>query len=106
MWAARSRSTTNYDLTGRPMAIIKSQKKRNLTNEKRRQRNVAVRARVKTYIKRVETAIEGSEAKQIDEALKAALSEIDVAERKGVYHKNNAARKKSRLHHRVEKAKA
>lgn len=88
------------------MAIIKSQKKRNLTNEKRRQRNVAVRARVKTYVKRVETAMEGSDAKNIAEALKAAISEIDVALRKGVYHKNNAARKKSRLHRRAEKAKA
>ncbi len=88
------------------MAIIKSQKKRNITNEKRRQRNVATRARVKTYIKRVDTAIEGSDAKQIDDALKAAVTEIDVAQRKGVYHKNNAARKKSRLHHRAEKAKA
>lgn len=88
------------------MAIIKSQKKRNLTNEKRRQRNVAVRARVKTYVRRVESAMEGSDAKHIDEALKAAISEIDVALRKGVYHKNNAARKKSRLHRRAEKAKA
>ena len=87
------------------MANIKSQKKRILTNEKRRQRNVAVRARVKTYLKRVDTAIEQNDHKQIDEALKAALSEIDVAERKGVYHKNNAARKKSRLYRRAEKAK-
>lgn len=87
------------------MANIKSQKKRVLTNEKRRQRNVAVRARVKTYVKRVETAIEQNDAQQIDETLKAALSEIDVAQRKGVYHKNNAARKKSRLHRRAEKAK-
>ncbi len=87
------------------MPIIKSQKKRVLTNEKRRQRNVAVRARVKTYLKRVETAIEQNDAKKIDEAVKAAFSEIDNAERKGVYHKNNAARKKSRLHRRAEKAK-
>ncbi|MCH8204340.1 MAG: 30S ribosomal protein S20 [Candidatus Hydrogenedentes bacterium] len=87
------------------MPVIKSQKKRVLTNEKRRQRNVAVRTRVKTYLKRVETAIDQNDAKKIDEAVKAALSEIDVAERKGVYHKNNAARKKSRLYRRAEKAK-
>ena len=87
------------------MPVIKSQKKRVLTNEKRRQRNVAVRARVKTYLKRVETAIEQNDAKKIDEAVKAAFSEIDIAERKGVYHKNNAARKKSRLYRRAEKAK-
>ena len=87
------------------MPVIKSQKKRVLTNEKRRQRNVAVRARVKTYLKRVETAIEQNDAKKIDEAVKAAFSEIDIAERKGVYHKNNAARKKSRLHRHAEKAK-
>lgn len=87
------------------MPIIKSQKKRVLTNEKRRQRNVAVRARVKTYLKRVDTAIEQNDAKKIDEAVKAAFSEIDTAEHKGVYHKNNAARKKSRLYRRAEKAK-
>ncbi len=87
------------------MPIIKSQKKRVLTNEKRRQRNVAVRARVKTYLKQAESAIEQKDAKQIDETVKAAFSEIDIAERKGVYHKNNAARKKSRLYRRAEKAK-
>lgn len=88
------------------MAIIKSQKKRVLTNEKQRQRNVAVRARVKTFLKNAQTAIEQSDPKQIDEALKAAIKEIDIAERKGVYHKNNAARKKSRLHRRAAKAKS
>ena len=88
------------------MAIIKSQKKRNKTNEIRRQRNVAVRARVKTFVKKMETAIEQNDAKQIEEALKAAVVEIDVAERKGVIHKNNAARKKSRLHRRAAKANA
>ena len=88
------------------MANLKSQKKRILTNEKQRQRNVAVRARVKTFLKSAETAMEQSDAKQTDEALKAAITEIDIAERKGVYHKNNAARKKSRLHRRAAKAKA
>ncbi len=87
------------------MPIIKSQKKRVLTNEKRRQRNVATKARVKTYLKRVDAAIDQKDVKKIDEAVKAAFSEIDIAERKGVYHKNNAARKKSRLHRRAEKAK-
>ena len=87
------------------MPIIKSQKKRVLTNEKRRQRNVATKARVKTYLKRVDAAIDQKDVKKIDEAVKAAFSEIDVAESKGVYHKNNAARKKSRLYRRAEKAK-
>ena len=87
------------------MPIIKSQKKRVLTNEKRRQRNVATKARVKTYLKRVDMAIDQKDVKEIDESVKAAFSEIDIAERKGVYHKNNAARKKSRLHRRAEKAK-
>ena len=87
------------------MPIIKSQKKRVLTNEKRRQRNVATKARVKTYLKRVDAAIDQKDVKKIDEAVKAAFSEIDIAERKGVYHKNNSARKKSRLYRRAEKAK-
>lgn len=88
------------------MAIIKSQKKRILTSEKQRQRNVAVRARVRTFLKNAETAMEQNDANQIDETLKAAIKEIDIAARKGVYHKNNAARKKSRLSRRAAKAKA
>lgn len=85
------------------MPIIKSQKKRVITNEKRRQRNVDVRSRLRTHFKKLDEAVEGKDKGQIDEALRAAISEIDIAQRKGVLHKNTAARKKSRLERRVAK---
>ena len=61
------------------MANIKSQKKRILTNEKSRQRNMAVRSRMKTMIKGALTAIETKDAEQIKVAVPAALSAIDRA---------------------------
>ena len=83
------------------MANIKSQKKRILTNEKSRQRNMAVRSRMKTMIKHAMTAIEAKDADQVKTTVAAALSAIDRAASKGVIHPNNAARKKSSLQHRV-----
>ena len=83
------------------MANIKSQKKRILTNEKARQRNMAVRSRMKTMIKHAMTAIEAKDADQVKTTVAAALSAIDRAASKGVIHPNNAARKKSSLQHRV-----
>lgn len=78
------------------MANIKSQIKRNRTNEEARERNKAVRSEVKTRVKHAEKAIaEGAE--NTDELVKAAIRSIDKATTKGVYHKNNAARRKSRL---------
>ncbi len=77
------------------MANIKSQKKRILTNEKARQRNMSVKNRLRTYIKRTNAALE---AKNLDEAkalMPETLSEIDRAAKKGVIHANSAARKKS-----------
>ncbi len=79
------------------MANIKQQKKRIKTDEKRRERNVAVRSRLRTYVKRAEEAVQGGQKDQIEAAIAAAISEIDVAARKGVIHPNTAARKKSRL---------
>lgn len=87
------------------MANIKQQKKRILQNEKRRQRNIAVRSRLKTYVKKAEGAVQGAAADSID-AVKAAIVELDVAARKGVLHKNTAARKKSRLMKKLNAKKA
>jgi len=83
------------------MANIKSQKKRNLTNERRRQRNVAVRSRMKTQVKLALEAIDAKDAETARTALPAALSQIDRAASKGVIHPNNAARKKSILQRRA-----
>lgn len=85
------------------MANIKSQIKRNLQNEKARQRNKTVRSELKTRVKAVEAAAgtDGAEA-----ALKDAIQVIDRAAAKGVIHKNAAARQKSRLTKRSRAADA
>lgn len=75
------------------MANIKSQIKRNRQNEKRRQRNKAVRSELKTREKQVL----GADAETVDDAFLLAQKKIDQAASKGVLHKRAAARKKSRL---------
>ena len=87
------------------MANIKSQIKRNRTNEKARLRNKAVRAELKT---RVKTALATAEAGADDQAAAAreAMRKIDKAASKGVIHKNAAARRKSRLAKRLAAAGA
>ena len=78
------------------MANIKSQKKRNLTNAKRHERNKAVKSELKTRVKvALGTAEDGGEGAA--EALRAAQRRLDKAASKGVIHKNQAARRKSRL---------
>ena len=79
------------------LANIKSAKKRILVSQKRADRNKSIRSKVKTAIKKVEVAIEANDKTAATEALRAAVSEIDKATNKGIYHKNNAARKVSRL---------
>ena len=79
------------------MANIKSAKKMILFAETRAARNKAVRSRVKTFVKKVHAAVESGDKAAATEALKAAISEIDRAESKGVYHANTASRKVSRL---------
>jgi small subunit ribosomal protein S20 len=82
------------------VANIRSQIKRNRQNEARQARNKAVRSEVKTRTKRaVAAADEG--AAQAAEALRLAVKRIDKAAAKGVIHKNQAARRKSRLMKRV-----
>ena len=76
------------------MANIKSQKKRNLTNAKRAERNKAVRSELKT---RVKTALNTAGTDESDEALRLAMKRLDKAAAKGVIHPNQAARRKSRL---------
>lgn len=88
------------------MANIKSQKKRNLTNEKARQKNVAVRSRMRTIVKQAREALTTTDSGAIADAVKAAVSEIDRAASKGVLHRNSAARKKSELHHLLNAANA
>ncbi len=79
------------------MANIKSAKKRILVAQTRTDRNKAIKSGVKTAIKKVTAAIESGDKAAAQAALVAATSEIDMAASKGVYHKNNASRKVSRL---------
>ncbi len=79
------------------MANIKSAKKRILVTETKTARNKAIRSEVKTSIKKVEAAVASGDRSAADAALKNATSVIESACTKGVYHKNNAARKVSRL---------
>ena len=79
------------------MANIKSAKKRILVNRTMAERNKAIKSGVKTSIKKVYAAIDAKDADAAKEALKNATVAIDKATTKGVYHKNNASRKVSRL---------
>jgi small subunit ribosomal protein S20 len=87
------------------VANIKSQIKRNKQNEVRRLRNKAVRSELKTRIKSaVRAAEEGTEA--AGDALQLAVTRLDKASSKGTIHKNQAARRKSRLMRRINKLTA
>ena len=79
------------------MANIKSAKKRVLITKIRTERNKSIKSRVKTSIKKVEAAVAAKDAEAAKTLLPQAISEISRAASKGVYHKNNAARKVSRI---------
>lgn len=85
------------------MANIKSAKKRILVSQKKAARNKAIRSSVKTAVKKVYTAIDANDASAAKTALLSATSVIDKAAGKGVYHKNYASRKISRLNLAVNK---
>lgn len=79
------------------MANIKSAKKRILVTATRTAKNKSIRSEVKTSIKKVEVAVAANDKAAAVEELKNATSVIEAAGSKGVYHKNNVARKVSRL---------
>ena len=83
------------------MANIKSQIKRIRTNEKARQRNVAVRSALKTAVRRVRSAAESGDAAAANEAFQVAAKQLDKAASKGVIHKNQAANRKSAVAKKV-----
>ena len=87
------------------MANIKSQIKRNRQNLVRHERNKAVRSELKTRTRSAVAAAEAG-ADDVDERLRQALKRIDTAAAKGVIHKNQAARRKSRLVAKVNRAGA
>jgi small subunit ribosomal protein S20 len=87
------------------VANIKSQIKRNRQNLVRHERNKAVRSELKTRTRGAVTAAEAG-ADDADERLRAAIKRIDSAAAKGVIHKNAAARRKSRLMLRANRAES
>ncbi len=85
------------------LANIKSAKKRILVNETKAARNKAIKSKVKTYVKKVESAVANNDAEAAAVALREATVEINKAGSKGVYHKNTCSRKISRLSKAVNK---
>lgn len=79
------------------MANIKSQIKRNRTNEKARLRNKAVKSELRTHVRRVRQAIADGDKDAAGSALKNASRKLDKAAGKGVIHANQAANRKSAL---------
>ena len=78
------------------MANIASQKKRILRSERERTENRLLTSTVKTYFRRLQSAVEGGDAATVQSEHRALVSKIDKAVQKGAMHKNTAARKKSR----------
>jgi small subunit ribosomal protein S20 len=77
------------------VANIKSQIKRNRTNEKARVRNKAVKSSLKTSVRKVREAVAAGDAEKAQELARAASRDLDKAASKGVIHKNQAANRKS-----------
>jgi small subunit ribosomal protein S20 len=78
------------------MANIASQKKRILRSERERIENRLLTSTVKTYFRRLESAVESEDSSKIEAEHRALASRIDTAVQKGALHKNTAARKKAR----------
>ena len=79
------------------MANIKSAIKRNKQNEKRRQLNRIFRGSTRTQVKEAKIAIESGDKDVATAEVNEAIQKLDRAASKGIVHKNNAARRKSRL---------
>jgi small subunit ribosomal protein S20 len=78
------------------MANIASQKKRILRSARERSENRLLTSTVKTYFRRLESAVEGGDEAAIQAEHRALVSRIDKAVQKGALHRNTGARKKAR----------
>ena len=88
------------------MANIKSAIKRIRQSEKARGRNKVYRSRARTFVKRANALLEQGRVDDAAVVSMQAISALDRAAERGVIHKNNAARRKSRLMAKINKAKA
>ena len=84
------------------MANTPSAKKRIRNTLRKTDINKSRRSRIKTFVRKVEDALESKDAKAAMESLKAAQPEIMRGVTKGIFHKNNASRKISRLSSRIK----
>ncbi|MFO7917304.1 MAG: 30S ribosomal protein S20 [Anaerolineae bacterium] len=87
------------------MPNLKSSEKRMRQNQKRRAHNRAIRSRLRTVVKKANSLIEEGEQEAAEEAVRDAVSELDRAVKKGILHRNNADRRKSRLMKRLNAVK-
>lgn len=88
------------------MANHKSALKRIRSSEKKRVRNRLVRSKTRTEVKKARTAIQTGDVENARQATLEAIRTLDKAAVKGVLHRNNAARRKSRLMKRLAKLEA
>jgi small subunit ribosomal protein S20 len=88
------------------MANKKSSKKDLRRIAKRRVQNQELRTSLKTYVKKVRAAITGGDSTAVTTTLTAAVKNLDKAAKRGVIHKNAAARRKSRIARAANKALA
>lgn len=86
------------------MANTKSAQKQMRVSQRKRARNKPVRSQTKTLITKAEELIFSGEVEQAQGAVTAAVSSLDKAAGKGILHPNNAARRKSRLMKKLNKA--
>jgi small subunit ribosomal protein S20 len=87
------------------LANTKSALKRIRSSEKRRLLNRQFRTQARTYVKRARTQIDAGELEEAQKAVADAIRALDKAAEKGIIHKNNAARRKSRLVSQLNEAK-
>lgn len=85
------------------MANLKSAIKRINVNEDKRVQNQKVKSTMRTHIKRVENLVEENNVEEAKAVLKTTIKKIDKAVQKGIIHKNNGSRQKSRLTKKVNK---
>ena len=89
------------------MPNLKSAKKRVRIEEKRRARNHSIKSAARTHVTKARNAIAAdASTPQTEEAVREAIRQLDMAVSKGVIHRNNAARRKSRLMARLNKVQA
>lgn len=87
------------------MANHRSALKRIRSSERRRQRNRVVRGSARTAVKKARTTVQTGKMQDAESAVRDAISALDRAAEKGVIHKNNAARRKSRLMRMLNQSK-